>query len=340
MTTPHARLANRSAEGRDPDSKGLDSEARQVAAPEGDARPVLVTGASTGIGRIITEFLASRGHPVFAGARKPTDLEALARIPRVTPVKLDVTDASDVQRAVQTVRDSGHGLYGLVNNAGVSGFGPLVEAPVEELERVLEVNIVGVHRMIHAFAPMIVEARGRIVNIGSIAGLGIQRWFGPYGTSKHALEGYSDVLREELALLGVRVSLVEPGAFQSQIVAHAVDFLGMPYQAAGQNPIFREHMKRAYAFVESLTDGTSPEPTPVAEAVSDALFSKTPKKRYVVCTREWTIRVVDKILEKARSVSQGSSHCLTRSELMERLQTILDSSNSQPAVGRDPVVFQ
>lgn len=331
MTTPRRRFANRDAGGLDPDSKGLVSGVGEAASVSNE-RPVLVTGASTGIGRTVSELLASRGHLVFAGARKPTDLETLARIPRITPMKLDVTDANDVRRAVQTVGDSGHGLYGLVNNAGVAGFGALIETPVEELKRILEVNIVGVHRMVHAFAPMIVQARGRIVNISSLAGLGIQRWFGVYGTSKHALEGYSDVLREELALLGVRVSAIEPGAFQSKIVAHAIDLLGIQPEAAVQNPVFRERMKRAFAFIGSLTDGTSPEPTPVAEAVSDALFSETPKKRYVVCTREWTIRVVDKILEEARSVNQGSSNCLTRSELMERLQLILDSSDSRPDV--------
>lgn len=332
MTTPRLEFANRDAGGLDPDSKGLDSGIREAASSGVNEGPVLVTGASTGIGRTVSELLASRGHLVFAGARKRTDLETLARTPRITPMKLDVTDANDVRRAVQTVEDSGHGLYGLVNNAGVAGFGALIEAPVEELKRILEVNIVGVHRMVHAFAPMIVQARGRIVNISSLAGLGIQRWFGAYGTSKHALEGYSDVLREELALLGVRVSAIEPGAFQSKIVAHAIDLLGIQPEAAVQNPIFRERMKRAFAFIGSLTDGTSPEPTPVAEAVSDALFSETPKKRYVVCTREWTIRVVDKIMEEARSVNQGSSNCLTRSELMERLQLVLDSSDSRPGV--------
>lgn len=329
MTAPRRRLAEEAAAGLKLDSSGLVSGVREAAISEGDERPVLVTGASTGIGRLVCGFLASRGHLVFAGARKPTDLEVLGQIPRVTPVKLDVTDASDIRRAVETVEDSGHGLYGLVNNAGVAGFGPLIEASVEELQRILDVNIVGVHRMVYAFAPMIVQARGRIVNISSLAGLGIQRWFGAYGTSKHALEGYSDVLREELELLGVRVSVVEPGAFQTKIVTHATDLFGNPNDA-GQNPIFRAHMKRALAFIESLSDGTSPEPTPVAEAAYDALFSKIPKKRYVVCTPEWTIRTVDKILEHAQSVNQGSTHRLTRSELLERLQRILDSRDSRP----------
>lgn len=152
-------------------------------------RPVLVTGASTGLGRAICEFLASNGHSVYAGVRKKRDFEELSKLPRVVSLQLDVTKPEEVEGAVKQVNEMKRGLHGLVNCAGVAGIGPLLDTPVEELNRVLGVNLIGVHRMIHAFGPLLVESHGRIVNISSIGGFLVDTWLGPYGTSKHALEG-------------------------------------------------------------------------------------------------------------------------------------------------------
>ncbi len=286
------------------------------------ARPVLVTGASSGIGRTIVEHLASKGHDVFAGARKSADIQRLSRLPGVTALKLDVTDAREVEGAVETIRKSGRGLYGLVNNAGVAGIGPLIETPVQEMNRVLAVNLIGVHRMVHASSPMIVHSRGRIVNISTIGGLGTMTWFGPYGTSKHALEGYSDILREEMALLGVHVSVIEPGPFRSKIGSSYLDPVRRANDSLVREGAFRKGVEGAYAFVEALNGDTYPEPLPVAEAVSDALFSPTPKTRYLVTSRDWTTRILNRLLDNVRIINAGSSNPLTKHELEESLRKI------------------
>lgn len=191
---------------------------------EPESRPVLVTGASTGIGRAITEQLSASGSRVLAGARKESDLAALNRLPEVTPVRLDVTRSEDVARVAAQIRDSGHGLYGLVNNAGIASLSPLVETSVEELHRIFAVNLEGMHRMVCALFPFLRESKGRIVNISSVGGILIDTFLGPYGISKHAVEAYTEILREEVAAFGVRVSAVEPGAFQSELVSNATAF--------------------------------------------------------------------------------------------------------------------
>lgn len=134
------------------------------------AKSILVKGPSTGIGRNLTEMLAAEGFHVYAGARKDEDLAELNAIDNVTAVRLDVTDQSQVDAAVEMIRQKGTGLYALVNNAGVAGGGTVVDTPVENQTFVYQVNVEGVYRVTQAFAPMVVESKGRIVTTGSIAG--------------------------------------------------------------------------------------------------------------------------------------------------------------------------
>ena len=136
-----------------------------------EQKAVLVTGASSGIGRNLAETLAENGYFVFAGARKQADLDALNEIPNIRSVRLDVTKQDQIDAAVETVRASGKGLYGLVNNAGVVTLGPITEIDEDDLKWIFDVNVFGVYRVTKAFAPLIIESKGRIVNIRSISGL-------------------------------------------------------------------------------------------------------------------------------------------------------------------------
>lgn len=179
--------------------------------------PVLVTGASTGIGRHLATRLAGLGHLVFATARKPADLEMLGRIPGVEPVQLDVRNPADVDRAVRQVEARGRGLYGLVNNAGLGGLGLLATWSEEELLEIFDVNALAPIRLTRAFLPLLVRARGRVVNIGSQGGSISMRYFGPYTMTKHALEAFTVSLAEELEPYGVGVSIVQPGGIVSAI---------------------------------------------------------------------------------------------------------------------------
>lgn len=130
-------------------------------------KAVLVTGASTGIGRKVTEKLAAEGYFVYAGARKDADLAALDAIENVDAVRLDVTKPEQIAAAVETIAKGGRGLYGLVNNAGVAVMGPLVEAREEDLHWVMDASVYGPFRVTRAFSPMIVADKGRIATISS-----------------------------------------------------------------------------------------------------------------------------------------------------------------------------
>ncbi len=241
--------------------------------PSSSQKAVLVTGASTGIGRKITERLAADGYFVYAGARKETDLKALAQIKNVQALRLDVTSTADIAAAVETIQKGGRGLYGLVNNAGIATRGTLADMPPEEFDLTMQVNLYGPYRVSRAFAPMIVAAKGRITTIGSISGIGATRDLMAYQMSKHAVEAFTDSLALQLTEFGVAVSIVEPGNYNSDI--------------------FRSALRRLNDTKSSGDRSQYKEPDEVADAVANALFEPNPKRRYLVVPNQgeaaWTI---------------------------------------------------
>lgn len=295
--------------------------------PDSVAGLILVTGASTGIGRAITERLASAGLPVLAGARKEKDLEALRQLPNVTPLRLDVTNPDDVLRAASSIRSSGAGLSALVNNAGVGTMGPLVEITVDELHRASSVALDGMHRMVGAMFPFLRESRGRIVNISSVAGFLVEPFFGPYNLSKHEVEIYSDLLREEVAPFGVKVISVEPGAFQTNIYANGVAAMGDGVRARWERSIYRDQLLAAWDRIvddpDVLYRRALPKPDAVADAVARALSAKEPRPRYLVCSREEAEAIVDRMFGLLREMRELESLGLTRAELRARFEKAL-----------------
>jgi short chain dehydrogenase len=165
-------------------------------------KAVLVTGASTGIGRKVAERLAADGYFVYAGARKEADLEALSKIKNVQGIRLDVTKQQDIDAAVATIKKAGRGLYGLINNAGVGTQGSIIESPFEEFDMTMQVNVYGPWRVTKAFAPLIIDEKGRIATTGSISGI--------LGSPT----------------ISVHVSVVEPGSYKSEIYRTAAKRLG------------------------------------------------------------------------------------------------------------------
>ncbi|MFC1701993.1 SDR family NAD(P)-dependent oxidoreductase [Pseudomonadota bacterium] len=245
-----------------------------------DQKSVLVTGSSTGIGRNLTETLAANGYHVYAGARKDKDLAALDAIDNVTAVKLDVTQQDQVDAVVKMINESGTGLYGLVNNAGVGGGGTVLETPVKDQTFVYTVNVEGVYRTTKAFAPLVIESKGRIVTTGSIAGtISAIPGFDAYSGSKHWIEAYTDSLATEMEPLGVVVSVVEPGNYKSSIRRSSVSRGIEKTKAAGGE--VTEEMQKAY---ESTAERelSYKEPDEVSEAFMHALFDEKPLRRYVV----------------------------------------------------------
>lgn len=190
-------------------------------------KAVLVTGASTGIGRKISERLAADGYFVYAGARKEKDLAELDAIENVDSVRLDVTKPEEIAAAVETITKAGRGLYGLVNNAGIAITGPLAETTEEDFDFLFDVNVYGSYRVTRAFSPLIVQSQGRITTIGSISGILSARNLGVYSMSKHAIEAFADALAAEMAPVGVKVSVIEPGNYRSEIGATAAKRSGV-----------------------------------------------------------------------------------------------------------------
>jgi len=297
--------------------------------PPADARAeetqhaVLVTGASTGIGRLIAEKLAADGHFVYAGARKPADIAALSAIENIQGVRLDVTVQSDIDAAVKLVEVGGMGLYGVVNNAGVNVLAPLIEIAEDELDFLFDVNIYGPYRITKAFAPQIVESQGRIVNISSISGTLSGPLYGVYSMSKHALEAYTDSLAIEMEILGVKVIGVEPGNYKTNIFHNRCDrMMARGYSAEGSR--FEAFVAPRVEQCKNRPVDTDPEPHQVADAVANALFSDHPKEHYLVVSQQreagWTIR---KALEEVASLNEDHEFSYSRDELVEMLDAAL-----------------
>lgn len=248
---------------------------------------VLVTGASTGIGRACALDLDRRGFRVFAGVRRELDADALraAASDRLAPVFLDVTASDSIARAVAQVATAvgGTGLQGLVNNAGASFTGPLEFLDLESFRRHLEVNLVGQVAVTQAFLPAIREGRGRIVFMGSMGGYLALPFVGPYAASKHALEAVADALRRELIPWRIPVALVEPGAIRSEIWAKGSQ------EARQQIDALPERGRRLYGEIlehvlKTSTDFAAGaiEPGEVARVVHHALAARRPRTRYRV----------------------------------------------------------
>jgi NAD(P)-dependent dehydrogenase (short-subunit alcohol dehydrogenase family) len=242
----------------------------------------------------------------------------------VTPIQLDVTRENSVRKSIRSIKGAGRGLYGLVNNAGIVDLAPLLDTTVKELGDVLDVNLYGMHRMVRACFPLLEETHGRIVNIGSINGVFPEVFAGAYCISKYAVEAYTDVLRREFRPLGIKVSVVEPGEFRSNIGSN---FLarreGRPAPASDKSP-FRETMQNYLSQMRATPGEVDrsryPDPLPVAEAVVDALFSKDPKRRYMVGSRQDTDAALTQVMRLLAQLNQRHEHSLTAEELAQRLR--------------------
>lgn len=246
---------------------------------------VVVTGASTGIGRACALDLDRSGFQVVAGVRREADADSLraAARGRLRTIRLDVTDSDQIAAAAVEVAalTGDRGLAGLVNNAGVAVSGPLEFIPPEQVRRQLDVNVVGQIAVTQAFLPQLRRAGGRIVFIGSVAGFFPQPFLAPYSASKHALEAVADALRVELAPWGVGVSLVRPGSVATPIWekgSRAAETMVAAMPARAQE-LYGPALRRVQAIVAHEIDNAIPAER-VADVVIHALRSPRPRTRY------------------------------------------------------------
>lgn len=271
-------------------------------------RAVLVTGASSGIGRAIALYLAERGVHVFAGVRTNGAADELLaawgaeRGPgsSITPLMLDVTDSAQIEDAVRAVAGAGHALRldGIVNNAGIAVAGPMEFLPLDDLRCQFEVNVLGHVAVTQAFLPLLRRSHGRIVFIGAVSGHVSSRLLGAYAASKFALEAVADALRLELHQWGLKVSVVEPGRVPTPIWSTSID--------RGRERLSRlppEATDYYQGLIDSVFDGAKDAsekggaaPAAVAAAVHRALTDRRPRTRYFVGSDAHIINVLRRVL--------------------------------------------
>ncbi len=287
-----------------------------------DQKSILVTGASTGIGLNLAETLAENGYHVYAGARKDKDLAALNAIDNITAVRLDVTKQDQIDAVVELIREKGTGLYGLVNNAGVGGGGEVVETPIGDQNFVYAVNVEGVYRTTKAFAPLVIESKGRITTTGSIAGtISGFPGFSAYSGSKHWIEAFTDSLAAEMEPHGVWVSVVEPGNYKSNIRRSSVARRMEQVKSAGGE--VTEEMEKAYD-ATAERELSYKEPDEVSEAFMHALFDDNPLRRYVVVpnAEEQDVPIRTKVNELVQ-LNEWGPYSYSRDELVALLDEAL-----------------
>ena len=247
-------------------------------------KTVVITGASTGIGRAAARHMAQQGWHVFAGVRKTGDAEALqGDHANITALILDVTDTASITAAVETVSAAldGQKLAGLVNNAGIAQMGPLAVQPLDEIRAQFDVNVLGALACTQAFVPLLgMETTrsgppGRIVNITSVGGKISAPFLGAYAATKHALEALTDSLRRELMLYGIDAIAIGPGSVATPIWEKADTEDELPYQNTAWA---RSIAKFAKVMLAGGRSGLPPED--IAKVIETALSDPSPKARY------------------------------------------------------------
>jgi NAD(P)-dependent dehydrogenase (short-subunit alcohol dehydrogenase family) len=300
----------------------LTGQAIALADTPAEQKAVLITGANSGLGRAMAETLAANGYFVYAGARKDKDLQELSAIDNIQGIRLDVNKQDQIDAAVKTISEAGRGLYGLVNNAGVAVVQPLIEIEEEDFDFQMNVNVYGPYRVTKAFAPLIIESKGRIIIIGSISGTLSSATWGPYSMTKFAMEAYADALADEMRSFGVHVSLVEPGAYRSNIGKSALERMAERNQSADDSRL-KDEMDESVDWLK-LFENDHGDPAEVADAVMRALFEDNPKPRYLTVPTQdqayWTIyRAIERMVEQ----NHDHKFSYDREELIEMLDAAL-----------------
>lgn len=247
-------------------------------------RSVLVTGASTGIGRATALRLDAAGWRVFAGVRKDGDAEALrqAGSERISPLLIDVTDADQIAAAAALIGVEPGGLDGVVNNAGVAIPSPLETMPIDDFRRQIEVNLTAHVAVTQAALPSIRRAGGRVVFVSSIGGRIAFPLTGAYHAAKFGIEAVGDTFRQELRPWGIRVSIVEPGSIDTPIWERGErtsDEIGA--RSPQRESLYGKTIESYRKVIKETAERGIPAEK-VARVIEHALSAKHPRSRYLV----------------------------------------------------------
>lgn len=245
---------------------------------------VIVTGASSGIGEATARDLARRGFHVLAGVRRDEDADAI-RGPGIEPVILDVTKPDDVRALADRVRDDpqGRAVRAVVNNAGIGVNAPVEVFALDDWRRLFEVNFFGHVAIIQALLPALIRSKGRVVNISSVGGKVAMATYGPYASTKFALEAVSDALRREVEPLGVKVIVIEPGAVRTDMLGQ-VEVTGERI-IGGMTTEQRGRYATLMHAILSQAKAAVPKGVTADEAgrvIADTIVSRRPRARYTI----------------------------------------------------------
>jgi NAD(P)-dependent dehydrogenase (short-subunit alcohol dehydrogenase family) len=247
-------------------------------------RSVLITGASTGIGRATALRLDAAGWRVFAGVRKQADAESLreAGSENLSPLFVDVIDAEQIAAAATLIEAEPGGLDGLVNNAGVALPSPLETMPIDDFRRQIEINLTGQVAVTQAMLPAIRRAGGRVVFLSSIGGRVALPITGAYHAAKFGIEAVGDVFRQELRSFGIAVSIVEPGSIDTPIWERGEqshDEIGT--RSPQREALYGKAMEKYRKVIRDTAERGIPAEK-VAKTIEHALTSNHPRSRYLV----------------------------------------------------------
>lgn len=252
-----------------------------------DKGAVVVTGASTGIGRETALYLDEQGYRVFPGVRKQKDADNLAKAgsDRLTPITIDVTEAASIEAAREQVEEAvgTSGIVGLVNNAGVANAGPVEHLPVADFQKVIDVNLTGQYAVTQQFLPLVRRGEGTILFITSIGGRVASPFFSAYNASKFGLEGLADALRREIKPWKMNVVVIEPGSIATEIWERGTAEFDRAEAELGPEAK-RLYGKQLKAMRDVMADTAERgiEPVEVAKVIEKAIRSDSPNSRYLI----------------------------------------------------------
>lgn len=270
-----------------------------------NSKNILITGAFGGLGTAtITELTKNQWH-VFASDVNPDILEKYKDNDWVTPVLMDITDQNSIDKALDIIAEQTSGLDAIINLAGILIVGSMVELPIESVQKVIDINLLGAYRVNQKFLPLILNNKGRIINMSSETGWQTAAPFnGAYALSKYALEAYSDALRRELAFLGIKVIKIQPGPFKTEMTRNIEQKFA---DAENESILFKKNLLKGQTYLPGVYKNAH-DPKILATTISRVLNSKKPKTTYSLkpnmmrsLLEKLPVRWADYLIKKALS---------------------------------------
>lgn len=259
-------------------------------------KSILITGATSGIGQYFTKILSERGWVIWAGYRNEEAKEELKRInpQKVFPIKIDVIDNGLILEAKRIIENSGYPLYAIINNAGIALGGPIELINIEEIKKLYEVNFFGNIRIIQSFLSLLRKNKGRIINIGSVGGLISIPFMAPYCSSKWAIESLSDILRRELEDQDMKVSLLEPGAIDTNIWNRAINLSENSIKINKNLENYQPKLDNFQKVLENY-EKHSVSIEKLKKPIIHAIENKNPKSRYLIYKHNFILKFILKL---------------------------------------------